>query len=190
MLTAGTLFLIEDALGYALDSARRVTPDRLRTPTPCLEWNLFELLVHFHDVLDIFRVSLATARLDVDDVPVLPLEGDVGAAFRGKARQVLALLAAPAASLGSVAVDDREVCPDTMAQAMCLEIAVHGWDLARAVGSGRPIPPLLATEALAIAADLVADDIRAELFAPAVVVPVTAGPSDRLVAFLGRHPEG
>lgn len=189
MLTAGNLLLLEGAVGYALDNVREATADRLCLPTPCAGWNLFELLVHFHDVLDIVHVSLAAAYLDVDDVPVRPPAGDVAAAFRAKAREVLALLSEPEACMGAVAIDDRELRPNLMARAMCLEIAVHGWDVARALGTGRPIPAMLAAEALAIATELIAEDVRPGLFAPAVPLPATACPGDRLVAFLGRRPD-
>lgn len=190
MLSAGNLLLLEGAIGYAVDNVRAVTADRLARPTPCAGWNLFELLAHFHDVLDIFHDSLLTGYLDVDDVPVSTPGGDVAAAFCAKAARLLALLSEPEPALGPVAIDDRELRPDLMAKAMCLEIAVHGWDVARTVGPGRPIPSMLATEVLRIAVEIVPDDIRPELFRPALEVPATASASDRLVAFLGRSPAG
>jgi uncharacterized protein (TIGR03086 family) len=191
MLTAGELLLLECAIGYALDGVGEVTPERLWQPSPCAGWSLFELLVHLLDVLDIFHDSLADRFLDVDDVPVRPPVGDVVAALRTRAREVLALLSEPEPepAAGRLAIDDRQLCASVMAQAMCLEITVHAWDVARAVGSARPIPAMLATEALAIAREIIADDIRPDLFGPAVPVPPTASPSDRLVAFLGRRPD-
>jgi len=75
-----------------------------------------------------------------------------------------------------------------MAATAALEIAVHGWDISRACGQRQPIPRALATSLLVIAPVLVPRTARHPLFAAPVTMPVTAGPSDRLAAFLGRTP--
>jgi len=69
-----------------------------------------------------------------------------------------------------------------------LEIAVHGWDLARACGHHRPVPPALAADLLEVAELLVVDADRPDRFAPPVAWPAPAGPGERLLAFLGRYP--
>jgi hypothetical protein len=56
-------------------------------------------------------------------------------------------------------------------------------------GRGQPIPPVLATDLLVIAAVLVPGTGRHPLFAAPVTVAATASPSDRLTAFLGRTPQ-
>jgi uncharacterized protein (TIGR03086 family) len=75
-----------------------------------------------------------------------------------------------------------------MAAAAALEVAVHGWDISRACGQREPIPRALAIGLLAIAPVLVPRIGRHPLFAAPVPVAATAGPSDRLAAFLGRSP--
>jgi hypothetical protein len=75
-----------------------------------------------------------------------------------------------------------------MAATAALEIAVHGWDITRACGRCQPIPPVLATDLLVIAAVLVPGTGRHPLFAAPVTVAAPASPSDRLAAFLGRTP--
>jgi hypothetical protein len=75
-----------------------------------------------------------------------------------------------------------------MAAAAALEVAVHGWDISRACGQRQPIPRALATDLLAIAPVLVPRAGRHPLCAAPVAVAATAGPSDRLAAFLGRTP--
>jgi uncharacterized protein (TIGR03086 family) len=69
-----------------------------------------------------------------------------------------------------------------------VEVAVHGWDVARACGQDRPIPAGLAAELLRVAPLVVADADRPTRFAAPVPVPPLAGPGDRLLAFLGRQP--
>ena len=83
-------------------------------------------------------------------------------------------------------------CPlaaSVMAGAGALEIAVHGWDISRTCGHRQPIPRALAIDLLAIAPLLVPGTGRHPLFAAPVTVAPTAGPSDRLAAFLGRTPQ-
>jgi hypothetical protein len=77
-----------------------------------------------------------------------------------------------------------------MAGAAALEIAVHGWDVSQACGHHRPIPRDLAVDLLVISALLVPDGNRHPLFAAPVFVAETAGPSERLIAFLGRAVTG
>jgi hypothetical protein len=82
-------------------------------------------------------------------------------------------------------------CPlaaNVMAGAAALEVAVHGWDISLACAQRQPIPRALATGLLAIAPVLVPRTGRHPLFAAPVTVAATAGPSDRLAAFLGRSP--
>ena len=76
-----------------------------------------------------------------------------------------------------------------MAAAAALEVTVHGWDVSRACGQRQPIPRALATALLVLAPALVPRAGRHPLFAAPVTVAATAGPSDRLAAFLGRTPQ-
>jgi hypothetical protein len=69
-----------------------------------------------------------------------------------------------------------------------IEITVHGWDIWVACGTRRPVPPGLAAVLLPIAPLLITPGARPGLFADPVRLPAPAGPGDRLVAFLGRHP--
>jgi len=71
-----------------------------------------------------------------------------------------------------------------------IEIAVHGWDIARACGRDHPIPPALAEEMLELSAFLVTDADRPARFAAPVAVHAAAGPGEQLIAFLGRLPTG
>jgi uncharacterized protein (TIGR03083 family) len=69
-----------------------------------------------------------------------------------------------------------------------IEVAVHGWDVARACRRPHPVPPSLAEEMLEFAPLLVTSADRPGRFAAPVEVSSLAGAGDRLVAFLGRPP--
>ena len=70
-----------------------------------------------------------------------------------------------------------------------LDTATHSWDIARAIGTPAALPDDVAATVLAVSQGFVNDDIRAFAgFDPAVDVGTNAGPTDQLVAFLGRCP--
>jgi len=87
-----------------------------------------------------------------------------------------------------VRVGDRELPGSLAAVTGAMEITVHGWDIGVASGLRRPIPPLLAGVLLALAPVVLPPRIRPGLFDEPVALPAEATVSDRLVAFLGRHP--
>jgi uncharacterized protein (TIGR03086 family) len=70
-----------------------------------------------------------------------------------------------------------------------LDTATHSWDIARASGQDANLPDALAETVLAVCHGFVTDDIRKFAgFDPPVPVGADAGPTERLVAFLGREP--
>ena len=70
-----------------------------------------------------------------------------------------------------------------------LDTATHSWDIARATGQDANLPDALAVTVLAVCHGFVSDEIRQFAgFDPAVAVGADAGPTDQLVAFLGRRP--
>lgn len=72
-----------------------------------------------------------------------------------------------------------------------LEVVLHGWDLAKAIGVDPTIDPPVASMLLSAARGAVTEDMRkpkGDIYPPIVPVPDDASPSDQLVAFLGRRP--
>jgi uncharacterized protein (TIGR03086 family) len=187
-LTRG-LELLGSAVSYALASTRLATPQRLSCPTPCAGWDVESLLRHVSDSLGVLHEALTAGYVGPG-----PASGDGGAGpdpARGLPLRAARLLAAcgpdgPARRL--VAIGDRELAPRMVAAAGAIEITVHGWDIAVACGSHRPVPPGLAAVLLPIAPLFITPGTRAGLFADPVPVPGRACPGDQLVAFLGRQP--
>jgi uncharacterized protein (TIGR03086 family) len=88
-----------------------------------------------------------------------------------------------------ISIGGRTLPVSVLTSTGAVEIAIHGWDVGRACGQHRPIPPRLAQELLVLASLLVSRADRPARFAPPVPLPPQATPSDHLLAFLGRHPE-
>ena len=71
-----------------------------------------------------------------------------------------------------------------------IELIVHGWDISRSLGRDAPFEDDLVEAALFGARQWVDDSTRTpQLFGPEVPVPDDAPVLDRLVGFLGRHPD-
>jgi uncharacterized protein (TIGR03086 family) len=165
--------------------------------TPCEAWDLHALLRHMVDSLAAFTEAAEIGYVDLVPVPAAsgarpvaePVPDLVEGLVDALKHRACALLAAWThhPGPGTVAVADRELRSDLLAAAGSLEIAVHGWDVARACGADRPVPPGLALELLDVLPLLVDDADRPARFADPVDVPVHARPSARLLAALGRR---
>jgi uncharacterized protein (TIGR03086 family) len=187
---ADTTRLLEPSISYALGAALAVTPELLARPTPCREWDLRMLLRHSCESLAAFGEGIAAGRIGLDPAAEdADLTADPARAFRERASQLLDAWTGPGHQRRQIV--EIAGCPladSVMAAAAALEVVVHGWDISRACGQRQPIPRALAIDLLAIAAALVPRTGRRSLFAAPVTVAATAGPSDRLAAFLGRSP--
>jgi uncharacterized protein (TIGR03086 family) len=181
--------LLEPSISYALGAALAVTPELLSRPTPCREWDLRMLLRHACESLAAFGEGIEAGRVGLypaaeDGV----LAADPARAFRDRAGQLLDAWTGPGHQRQVVEIAGCPLAVTVMAAAAALEVAVHGWDISRACGQRQPIPHALAIDLLAIAPVLVPRTGPHPLFAAPVAVAATAGPSDRLAAFLGRSP--
>lgn len=181
--------LLERAVGYTRASLQLVATAELTARTPCERWDLQALLQHMDDSLAAFTEAAEIGHVDLAPVRGTAPDAEAGRLLveRLKAR-ACALLGAWAhhPGPGPVTVRDRALPSDLLAAAGALEIAVHGWDVARACGVTRPLPTALAVELLDVVPLLVADADRPTRFAERVDVPPQAGPGTRLLAQLGR----
>ena len=181
------LALLERAIGYTRASLHLVGYGDLGRPTPCRDWDLRALLSHMDDSLLALEEGADAGYVLLRPRRSEPPAADPVASLRLRA---CALLGAWTNNGGAelVSVAGSPVAAEVLASAGALEIAVHGWDVARACGHDRPLPEPLAADLLEVAPRLVADGDRPARFAAAVDVPVSAGASARLLAFLGRDP--
>jgi uncharacterized protein (TIGR03086 family) len=148
--------------------------------------------------------SLATMQeaLSLRSVDPEPLAGDLsvagGTAAGGTAERLVAGLRARGCQiLGALTGGDDNLVwvgglPVPMrivTSAGAIDVAVHGWDVGRACGTGGAMPGELAEDMLSIAPLLVTSADRPGRFASPIPVPAEANACDRLVAFLGRDPQ-
>jgi uncharacterized protein (TIGR03086 family) len=183
--------LLEIAIGYAVGSLSCVTPGSLSYPTPCAAWDLGALLEHVSDSLAALHDAIATGWVSLDVLARAPVSSadDLVTTLRTRAGRLLAASAASGEDR-AVAIAGRRLTGRQVTAVGALEITVHGWDIAEACRCPRPIPPALATSILAVIPLVVTQVTRNVQFAGAIPAAPQACPSDRLVALLGRNPEG
>ena len=157
----------------------------LSLPTPCADWDLGQLLAHMEDSLvalgeaaALGRVRLTGPTTELD--PGRTIDRIVQRACATRAAWLQRLTSAP------VSIGDLPLGRDTLAMVGALEIAVHGWDVAQAVGHGRQIPEDLAARLYDVAQLVVTPEERGTRFAQPVPVRDDASMSTRLLAHLGR----
>ncbi|MGL5819008.1 MAG: maleylpyruvate isomerase family mycothiol-dependent enzyme [Phycicoccus sp.] len=183
--------LVERAVAFTRGALAGVADAEASAVTPCAGWALADLLVHMVDSLEVVT-ELALGRVSMAGPP--PESGRPE------------LLAAHLRVLGCALLDGwvaRASDPDTRdavlhdgrtrldvvtaSHVAALEVAIHGWDLARARGIAGPFPPLLAAALLPVAVAVVPVHARDGRFAPPLRPPTT-DPSSLLLAHLGRDP--
>lgn len=183
----GGLNLLERSMSYALGSLVLATENTLARPTPCAEWDVRALLCHVTDALAALVEAAEAGWVQPAPEPSTESVHGLVEQVRSHACRLLGAWTNLAKS-ASVAVGDRQLPHIIVAATGAIEIATHGWDLARGCGADRPIPAGLAEELLELAPVLVTAADRPHRFAPVVYVPLTAPVGDRLIGFLGRDP--
>ena len=184
-----SLGLLERSTAYALTAVADIGPTAWHASTTCADWDLTALLQHLLDGLEALCEGLCGAVVAPPDAWTPgPEDRDLTGAFRRRASALLAACGHAGAPDRRVVVGTRLLDTSMLVLAGAVELAVHGWDVRRACGTPRPIPPRLATELLDVCRILVDEDNRQPQFGPAVAVPPSAPAGDRLVAFLARQP--
>lgn len=185
----GGIALLERALNYTLPTLHNVPPESLASPTPCGDWDLTALLEHLSESLLALRQAIDDGRVELVCSPELGEAASGSDPLERVLTHARALLGVwMGADAGTVSVGGCPLTTGIVGATGALEVAVHGWDIARACGVRGTIPSGLAEELLPLAPLLVGDADRPSRFAAPVAVSPAAVPGDRLVAFLGRSP--
>jgi uncharacterized protein (TIGR03086 family) len=187
---ADVLTLFHRALDDFGRRVHSIGDDQWTAPTPCTQWDVRALVNH-----------LAVEHLWVPPLLAGQTVADVGDRFAGDQlgdKPVAAWDEAAAGSTAAFAADgalDRTVhlsYGDRPARDYCremvLDLAVHGWDLARAIGADEHIDAELVGLAYEHLAPIVHQWQDVGIFAAPVPVPDDADPQTRLLALTGRHP--
>jgi uncharacterized protein (TIGR03086 family) len=177
--------VLDSAVTWTHSCLQLARTSDLTLPTPCAGWNLGDLLAHMEDSLEALGEAAELGHVRVTDLPGHPdpartIDRLVQRACHTRAAWLRRLTSAP------IGVGDLALGRDTLAMVGALEIAVHGWDVAQTVGSGRSMPEDLAARLYPVAVAVVTPAERGHRFADAVPVPPGAPSSVLLLGHLGR----
>lgn len=192
-VSADGIELLDRATGFLLGVLPSVRSDMLTWPTPCERWDMNALLCHVAESLDVLVETGDAARPEWTSTQgTVPVTGPATescpvARVRGRVHAVRGAWCA-AGDPQPVEIGQYSLSPRVVALTGAVEIAVHGWDLGRACGTRVRLPPDLATWLHQGAIGLISDAERRRQFGTAIPLAATAGPGERLVAFLGRQP--
>jgi uncharacterized protein (TIGR03086 family) len=157
-----------------------LTAADLGRPSPCAEYTVGEVGEHVVRSMVLLASVAGAAGVSVDT-------GALEERVTVSAEAALAAWRRRGLD-GPVAVG-RSTLPASLAvEIIPLELLVHGWDMARATGSGIDVPPEVASYVLDQARQLVTEDKRGRSFAAEVPAGPSATMLERLIAFTGRFP--
>lgn len=172
--------LVSDLIGAVPDAA-------WSAPSPCEDWTARDVARHLVETQGMFAGFIGREHApgpSVDDDPL--------GAWTAASGQTQAILDDPeAAGTEFDGLTGRSSFEDACDRFLSLDLVVHRWDLARAVGADDTIPAddLAALEAaMAALAESVGDAMRqGGAFGPELTAPDGADAQTRVLAFTGRR---
>ena len=175
--------------GFA-DRLRLVKQGAWERPTPCTEWDVRALVNHV--VGGNLRYTMLLHGAAEDEVEATRAADNVGedpvASFLTTATEVLAAFHEEGA-LARVTRHPRagERTGAELLVMKLLDVAVHGWDLAVAIGADQTIAPDVVALLLERPPDMTGARQRGAFAQPSEEAPVNASPQERLLHMVGRR---
>lgn len=168
---------------------RLVADDQWSQPTPCSDWDVRSLVAHLVDecrwvpyLLDGGSPASAGDRFTGD-----PLGGDPRAAWAESSAAARAALHGVGALDHTVTVSYGETSARDYLWQLTVDLTVHAWDLARAIGADERLDPELVRRVYE-EAERDADEIAASgRFGRPVPVPAHADLQARMLGLFGRR---
>jgi uncharacterized protein (TIGR03086 family) len=185
-----------DLLARALDQTgelvSRVRPEQAGLPTPCRSFDVRALVDHVVHDLEQFTARAGGRDWEPHDRDLIG--DDWAGAYRAAAGGLLAAWRAPGALDRTVRQPFGEVPAAWHVDQQLTDLAVHGWDLARATGQPTDLDPEVARLALAWGRENLKPQFRGDeaggfSFGPEVPVAEDAPLYDRLAGLFGRDPD-
>lgn len=170
-------------LGDFAAKVAQVSPDQWDSPSPCEGWSARDVVSHIVDVHGLFE-RLVGRTFE----PTIRVDDDPLAALREAGAVVQADLDDPErASAEFDGLFGRQTFAAAIDRFVCLDLAIHGWDLARAAGLDDRIDPNELPRLRATAKAFGDNLHQPRVCGPALDVAGDADDQTKLLALLGRR---
>jgi uncharacterized protein (TIGR03086 family) len=168
---------------------QKVADDQWSLATPCTRWDVRTLVAHVVDEQRWAPYLLAGGSVDQagDRFSGDPLGADAYEAWRRASGEALQAFSATRALERPVSVSAGETSARDYLWQMTVDLAVHAWDLARAIGSDERLNPELIRRICTEAEKNLDEMALSGLFDPPVNVPPHADLQARTLALFGRR---
>jgi uncharacterized protein (TIGR03086 family) len=167
-----------------------VRPDQWNAPTPCAAWDVRALANHVVGANRRYVMLLhGAAADDVDATRAADhLGDDPSAAFVASAIELRAVIGEEGAMQRTAHHPAGDRTGAQLLDMRVLDVAVHTWDLARAIGADECLDPDVVAFALALPATFEAGRARGSFAPPPGEPPTDASAQARLLHLSGRRP--
>jgi uncharacterized protein (TIGR03086 family) len=187
--------LVRTAAELAASAIAAVGPDRWTAPTPCADYDLTTLVDHLAWAAVLSRSAANRTPLDRDwSTPEPPpfLAGlppqQWAPAIERELRAAADAWAAPGAWDGDTVMGTSPMPAAAVGSMMLAEFAVHGWDVARAVGAAYDVPEELGRKTLTAVEGMAQMGRDGGWYGPEVAVSAESSAFARALGMAGRDP--
>jgi uncharacterized protein (TIGR03086 family) len=184
----GTRELFAGALDHFGTLVHQVPDDSWTAPTPCTEWDVRALVHHLMNEIS-WMVPLLGGRSVADVGEGLSgdlLGDDPVASWDAAAAAALGAVNAEGAIEMVIHLSRRDVTGADYTFEVFNDLAIHGWDLARAIGADETIDPAFVAIIDRRVAPVIADLKASGQYGDEVVPPEGSDPQTQLLAMFGR----
>ena len=167
-----------------------VQPDQWAAPTPCTEWDVRALVNHVVGASHRYTMLLHGATTDEVEATRAAdhLRQDPVASFAATEAELKAAFGEPGAMARTAYHRAGERTGAQLLEMRVLDIAVHTWDLARAIGADESLDPDVVAFALTLQDTLDAGRQRGAFAPPPGKTPADSSAQARLLYLAGRRP--
>lgn len=171
------------------DRLQKVSDDEWSRPTPCREWDVRALVAHVVDAQRWAPYLLAGGRREeaADRFTLDPLGDDPKGAWFRASTQACDAFAVPGALERHVWGPDGELSARDYLWQLAVNLAIHAWDLARAIRADDRLNPELVRRIAAEVEKNLDDMASSGRFDRPVSVPAGADLQARTLAMFGRR---
>ena len=181
---------LERALSEVGSRVEQVRDDQWADPTPCREWDVRRLVAHLVDEVRWLPYLLdgGTAADGAERFSDDPLGDDPKSAWRDRSASAVTAVTADRALDRTVGLSYGETAARDYVWELTCDLAVHAWDLARAIGADERLDPELVRR-IHVSLDQGNEPLGSVpgLFDPPVPVPPHADLQTRVLGRYGRR---